>query len=59
MPDSSQSGSATVWDKAVEIVDGRHGYTVEFAPNPAAHRAEYDAEYRRLRREEMKEARRG
>jgi hypothetical protein len=44
------------WDKAVEIVDGRHGYAIEFAPDPDAHRAEYDAEYRRLRREEIADA---
>ena len=38
------------WDEAVRIVDGRHGYTVEYAPDPDSHRAEYDAEYQRLRR---------
>jgi hypothetical protein len=42
----------SAWDEAVRIVDGRHNYTVEFAPDPDAHRAEYDAEYRRLRRGE-------
>ncbi len=29
-------------DIAVELVDGARGYTLEFAPNPAAHRQEYD-----------------
>lgn len=27
---------------AVSLVDGTHGYTMEFAPSPAAHRNEYD-----------------
>ena len=36
--------SQTPREAAVEIVDRRHGYTVEFAPTPEAHRAEYDAE---------------
>jgi hypothetical protein len=36
--------------RAVELVDRRHGYTMEHAPSPAAHRAEYDAEEDRLLR---------
>lgn len=36
-------------DCAVEIVDGRYGYTVEHSPDPEAHRAEYEQEERRLR----------
>jgi len=35
-------------DRAVTAVDARHGYTMEFAPSPAAHRAEYEAEEDRL-----------
>lgn len=35
-------------DRAVETVDGRHRYTIEFAPGWAAHAAEYDAEETRL-----------
>lgn len=35
-------------DEAVRIVDARHGYTVEQAPNPDAHREEYDREEARL-----------
>lgn len=31
-------------DEAIRRVDQRHGYTVEGAPDPDAHRAEYDAE---------------
>ncbi len=27
----------------MRIVDQRHGYTVEFAPDPHCHRDEYDA----------------
>jgi hypothetical protein len=37
----------SVRDEAVRIVDQRHGYTVEHAPDPEAHRAEYDEEERR------------
>ena len=33
-----------VRDEAVRIVDTRHGYTAEHAPDPESHRAEYDAE---------------
>lgn len=34
--------------QAVENVDRRHGYTMEFAPSPVQHRLEYDEEERRL-----------
>jgi hypothetical protein len=34
----------SVRDEAVRIVDTRHGYTAEHAPDPESHRAEYDAE---------------
>lgn len=34
--------------EAVRLVDQRHGYTVEFAPDPDKHRAEYDAEEAKL-----------
>ena len=36
-------------DEAIRRVDQRHGYTVEFAPDPDAHRAEYDAEEEAIR----------
>lgn len=35
-------------EMAVEAVDKRHGYTMEFAPSPAQHRALYDLEEERL-----------
>lgn len=35
-------------DQAVANVDARHGFTVEFAPDPEQHRAEYDNEEERL-----------
>jgi hypothetical protein len=41
----------TLRDRAVANVDARHGYTVEFASDPDAHRAEYDEEERRLEAE--------
>lgn len=34
---------------AVERVDARHGYTMEFAPSPVQHREEYDREEEALR----------
>lgn len=52
MAERDASGS-DLWDEAVRIVDQRHGYAIEFAPDPDAHRAEYVNEYRRLRRGEM------
>lgn len=36
-------------DAAVEAVDEHYGYTMEFAPSPAAHRELYDIIERRLR----------
>jgi hypothetical protein len=36
-------------DQAVANVDGRHGYAVEFAADPEAHRDEYRDEEVRLR----------
>lgn len=35
-------------DKAIENVDRRHGYTMEFAPHPPTHKLEYDAEEQKL-----------
>lgn len=35
--------------QAVENVDGRHRYTMEFSTNPEDHAAEYDEEEARLR----------
>lgn len=52
-PDSVEDESVSdgkLRDEAVRIVDQRHGYTCEFAPSPAAHMAEYDAELHRLNR---------
>lgn len=34
---------------AVALVDCEHGFTMEFAPSPEAHRHEYDDMERRLR----------
>lgn len=42
-----------VRDRAVEIVDRKYGYTMEFAPSPAAHREEYASEEARLRHPRM------
>ena len=42
-----------VRDEAVRIVDARHGFTAEFAPDPQAHRDEYDAEEERIREERV------
>jgi hypothetical protein len=41
-------GRRDLRDRAVEIVDVRHGFTAEFAPDPDAHRAEYDETERLL-----------
>ena len=38
-------------ERAVENVDRRHGYTMEFALSPAQHRDEYDREEDRLHEE--------
>lgn len=38
----------TARDVAVRIVDARYSYTAEYAPDPDAHRAEYDLEEERL-----------
>lgn len=35
-------------EQAVATVDRRHGYTMEFAPNPGQHALEYDEEEERL-----------
>jgi hypothetical protein len=35
--------------QAVQLVDGRHGYTMEFAACPQAHSDDYDIEEQRLR----------
>lgn len=35
-------------ERAVTNVDARHGYTMEFAPSPAVHRAEYAEEEARI-----------
>lgn len=43
------SGTDDVRSRAVETVDGRHGYTYEFSGSPAAHLQEYDDEEARLR----------
>lgn len=40
-----------VRDEAVRRVDARHGYTCEFAPDPDAHRGEYDVEEATIRQE--------
>jgi hypothetical protein len=34
--------------EAIRIVDQRHGYTMEFAPDPLAHSQEYEEEERKL-----------
>lgn len=39
---------AEIRDEAVRRVDGRYGYTAEHAPDPAAHRDEYDREEEEL-----------
>lgn len=44
----ADASSNRVRDEAVRAVDARHGYTVEYAPDPEAHRAEYDEEERRV-----------
>lgn len=36
-------------DLAISMVDGKHGFTMEFAPSPDAHREEYDRMERDLR----------
>lgn len=38
-------------DRAVQVVDARHGYSIEFSPGPGAHAAEYDLEEVHLHRE--------
>lgn len=48
VPSQRTSPIRTVRDLAVERVDGRHGFTMEFAPNPYAHKLEYDDEERAL-----------
>jgi hypothetical protein len=64
MSDQTQAGSNNshlhrcdddIRDLAVARVDGRHGYTVEFAPDPETHRAEYDDEEARIRHERRAE----
>jgi hypothetical protein len=42
-------GPERVREVAVELVDERSGYTMEFAPDPGQHRALYDEEEARLR----------
>lgn len=37
-----------LWDMAVEAVDARHGYSVEFSNSPEAHRLQYHEELDRL-----------
>lgn len=41
----------TIRERAVENVDRRYGYTMEFAPSPHQHKLEYDEEERRLLQE--------
>lgn len=41
---AQQPSAQSVRDLAVMRVDQRHGFTMEFAPDPLAHRWEYDAE---------------
>lgn len=36
-------------DEAVRRVDERHGFTMEFAPSPSQHKAEYDLEEEAIR----------
>jgi hypothetical protein len=38
-------------ERAVENVDQRHGYTMEFAPSPVQHKLEYDEEEQKLRKQ--------
>jgi hypothetical protein len=40
--------SGRIRDQAVDNIDQRHGYTMEFAPHQRSHRDEYDAEEARL-----------
>jgi hypothetical protein len=37
-----------IWALAVEVVDARHGYSIEFAASPEGHRCEWEEEYERL-----------
>lgn len=46
--DSMKSLREQIRDKAVETVDRRHGYTMEFAPHPLTHKREYDEEEQKL-----------
>lgn len=46
-----QSLQERIREEAVESVDKRHGYTMEHAPSPAQHRAEYNREEELLRAE--------
>jgi hypothetical protein len=45
----SLSLSEALRERAVENVDRRHGYTMEFAPSPQQHKLEYDEEERKLK----------
>lgn len=38
------------WDKAVEMVDTFHGYSIEFSASPSNHQIEYEEVYDLLRR---------
>lgn len=52
MDDFTIEEKTRIRDEAVAAVDGRHGYTLEFAPDREAHLAEYVAE-EQARREQI------